>query len=286
MRTRPTPVLGIECRALTRATLARLFAAIIVLTAVIAVPMTQIHWDGTQASSQANKIDTLLNVMIILSSFVFAIVLVMLGYCIWKYRAKPGDESDGEPIHGNTKLEVAWTVIPTVIVLFGAVYSWIVLGQIESKAADALPINVTAQQYKWTFNYPLPNGKVVSSNKLVVPDGRQLQLHLTALDVVHSFWVPEWRIKRDLVPAGVGGNDVDNSVVVTPDRVGTYNVVCTELCGFGHATMRALVQVVPSDQFASWLAKQPRVKPVAGTPTGSATGSSQEFSNGSPTGGP
>ena len=114
---------------MTRATLVRLFAAIIVLTAVIAVPMTQIHWDGTQASTQADKIDTLLNVMIILSSFVFAIVLVMLGYCIWKYRAKPGDESDGEPIHGNTKLEIAWTVIPTVIVLFGAIYSWIVLGR-------------------------------------------------------------------------------------------------------------------------------------------------------------
>ena len=266
MRTPPTPARGIECRALTRATLARLFAAIIVLTAVIAVPMTQIHWDGTQASTQANKIDTLLNVMIILSSFVFAIVLVMLGYCIWKYRAKPGDESDGEPIHGNTKLEIAWTVIPTVIVLFGAIYSWIVLGDIESKAADALPVNVTAQQFKWTFNYPLPNDKVVSSNDLVVPEGRQLQLHLTALDVIHSFWVPEWRIKRDLVPAGPGGNDIDNEVPVTPDRLGTYQVVCTELCGFGHATMRALVRVVPQQEFDSWLAKQAKAQQgTAGT---------------------
>ncbi|MGH2976717.1 MAG: cytochrome c oxidase subunit II [Solirubrobacterales bacterium] len=271
---------------MTRATLVRLFAFVVVLTAVIAVPMTHIHWNGTQASAQAGEIDTLLNVMIVLSSFVFAAVIVMLGYCVWKYRAKPGDESDGEPIHGNTKLEITWTVIPTVIVLFGAVYSWIVLGDIESKAADDLPINVTAQQYKWTFNYPLGNGKEVSSNELVVPDGRQLDLHLTSLDVVHSFWVPEWRIKRDLVPTGPGGNDVDNDVVVTPDRVGTYNVVCTELCGFGHATMRALVRVVPPDQFATWLAKQPRVKPVQGTETGSTSGSASEFNNGSPTGGP
>jgi cytochrome c oxidase subunit II len=262
----------------TRATLTRIFAAILVLTAIIAVPMTQIHWDGTEASSQANKIDTLLNVMIILSSFVFAIVLVMLGYCIWKYRAKPGDESDGEPIHGNTKLEITWTVIPTVIVLFGAIYSWIVLGQIETKASDALPINVTAQQYEWTFNYPVGNGdEVVSSKVLEVPDGRQLELHLTSLDVIHSFWVPEWRIKRDLVPSGPGGNDVDNTVEVTPDRVGTYTVVCTELCGYGHATMRALVKVVPEDEFNAWLKKQPRVKAVPGTSTGSATGApSQE----------
>ena len=233
--------------------------------------MTQIHWNGTEASTQAHAIDTLLNVMIILSCFVFSIVLVMLGYCVWKYRAKPGDESDGEPIHGNTKLEIAWTVIPTVIVLFGAVYSWIVLGDIESQAADDLHINVTAQQYEWTFNYPQDNGKVVSSKVLVVPVDKQLDLKLTALDVLHSFWVPEWRIKRDLVPKGPGGNDVDDTVVVTPDRVGTYNVVCTELCGFGHATMRALVKVVPQDQFDKWLDNQPQLKPTPGSPESGST---------------
>jgi cytochrome c oxidase subunit 2 len=260
----------------TRATLVRIIGAIVVLTVVTAVPMVQIDWNGTAASTQADDIDTLLNVMIILSCFVFSIVLVMLGYCVWKYRAKPGDESDGEPIHGNTKLEIAWTVIPTVIVLFGAVYSWIVLDDIESKASDSLHINVTAQQYEWTFDYPQANGKVVSSHTLVVPEGRQLDIHLTALDVLHSFWVPEWRIKRDLVPAGPGGNDVDNTVVVTPDRVGTYNVVCTELCGFGHATMRALVKVLPQNEYESWLHRQPLVKPAAGSPSGSSTGTSTE----------
>ena len=266
---------------MTRATLVRLIAAIIVLTVVTAVPMTMIHWNGTEASTQAHEIDTLLNVMIILSCFVFSIVIVMLGHCVWKYRVKPGDESDGEPIHGNTRLEIAWTVIPTVIVLFGAIYSWIVLGDIESQASDALHIDVTAQQYEWTFNYPQPDGKVVSSKTLVVPDNRQLSLHLTALDVLHSFWVPEWRIKRDLVPAGPGGNDVDNTVVVTPDKVGTYNVVCTELCGFGHSTMRALVRVVPTAQYESWLKRQPEVTPSPGSPNGSSTGtSSQESADG------
>jgi cytochrome c oxidase subunit II len=158
-----------------------------------------------------------------------------------------------------------------VIVLFGAIYSWIVLGNIETKASDALRLNVTAQQFEWTFNYPQPGGKVVSSKELVVPEGRQLELHLTSLDVVHSFWVPEWRIKRDAVPAGLGGNDVDNEVEVTPDRLGTYNVVCTELCGFGHATMRALVKVVPPDEFATWLKRQPQVEPQPGTSTGAKT---------------
>jgi len=251
---------------LTRATLARLFAAIIVLTIVIAVPMTQIHWDGTQASSQANKIDTLLNVMIILSSFVFAIVLVMLGYCIWKYRARPGDESDGEPIHGNTKLEIAWTVIPTVIVLFGAVYSAIVLAHIEKQDPNEMNVWVVAQQYKWSFAYKAPGGQAVHSDVLNVPVDREIDFHLSALDVIHSFWVPEWRIKRDLVPAGTSGNHVDNTVVVTPDRLGTYNVVCTELCGYGHAAMRALVHVWPKQKFDGWLSNQARIQAKTGGP--------------------
>ena len=84
------------------------------------------------ASTAAPKIDTLLDVMIVLSSFVFAVVMVMMGYCIWRYRAKPGDESDGEPIHGNTRLEIVWTLIPTVIVLVCAGYSWIILDDIEA----------------------------------------------------------------------------------------------------------------------------------------------------------
>jgi cytochrome c oxidase subunit 2 len=268
----------------TRATLVRLIAVTLVLTAITAVPMVQIPWDGTQASAEADDIDTLLNVMIILSCFVFSIVMVMLGYSIWKYRAKPGDESDGEPIHGNAKLEVTWTVIPTVIVLFGAIYSWIVLGDIETKAANRLRLDVTAQQFAWTFNYPQENGKVVSSKALVVPENRQLELHLTALDVIHSFWVPEWRIKRDLVPAGEGGNDIDNVVEVTPNRLGTYNVVCTELCGYGHATMRALVRVVPEEEFNQWLSRQKPVEPQQGTATGTSTGASAADESGAGSG--
>ena len=261
---------------MTPATLIRLVAAMLVLTAVISVVMLQIDWNGVAGSTEADDVDLLTDVMIVLSAFVYSIVLVMLGYSIWRYRAKPGDESDGEPIHGNTKLEITWTVIPTVIVLFGAVYSWIILGDIESKASDPLRVDITGQQFQWTFNYPQPNGKVASSNVLVVPDGRQLDIRLTALDVIHSFWVPEWRIKRDAVPAGEGGNDIDNTVQVTPDRVGTYNVVCTEYCGFGHATMRALVRVVPESDFDSWLKRQELVEPQSGSPSGDVTGTPPE----------
>jgi cytochrome c oxidase subunit 2 len=235
----------------------------IALAAVMSVVLVQFNWFGDADSAQAGKIDTLFDVMIILSSFVFSIVVVMLAYAVWKFRAKPGDEGDGEPIHGNTRLEIAWTVIPTVIVLFGAVYSWIVLDDIEAKASDAMPLNVTAQQYKWTFEYPEvqtgeANGQptYLTSNQLHVPVDRQLSIHLTALDVIHSFWVPEWRIKRDAVPAGAGGDEIDDDFVVTPNEEGTFALICTELCGFGHATMRATVVVESKADFDQWVSDQ------------------------------
>src|SRR6478735_4746022 len=229
---------------MSRATFMKLAAAAISVTVVISVVMVNIDWLGMDGSVEKGQIITLLNVMIVLSSLVFSVVMVMMFYAIWKYRAKPGDESDGEPIHGNTRLEIIWTVIPTIIVIFGGVYSTIVLNDIEAKADDGpvMVVDVTAQQFEWRFDYP---DQGVTSNELHVPSGTQLELHLNALDVLHSFWVPEWGIKRDLVPGSdlPGGDDIDSTVRVTPNRPGVYSVVCTELCGWGHATMRAAAVV-------------------------------------------
>jgi cytochrome c oxidase subunit II len=237
----------------TPAILVRLIAAMLVVTAIFSVVLLQFDWFGNAASEERGPIDTLFDVMVVLSSFVFAIVVVMLGYAIWKFRAKPGDESDGEPIHGNTKLEIAWTVIPTVIVLFGAAYSWIVLDDIEAKADDRMPINITAQQFKWTFEYPEAG---VTTDELHVPVDQQLEIKLTALDVLHSFWVPDWGIKRDAVPAGLGGDEVDDEFVVTPNEEGTYSNICSELCGIGHSTMRSFVVVESQAEFDQWIGDQ------------------------------
>jgi cytochrome c oxidase subunit 2 len=229
-----------------RLPIVKMLAATVALTAAICAVMVPIHWDGQQASTAAPKIDNLLTVMIILSSFVFSLVMVMLFYALWKFRAKPGDESDGEPIHGNTKLEIAWTVIPTIIVLFGAAYSWIVLDEIEAKEADSLRVDVFSQQYAWSFGYP-GKGNVYSQGELHVPVNRQINFKMHAQDVIHSFWVPEWRIKKDNVPG------ITTTATVTPDKVGTYQLICTELCGFGHATMRAKVVVESPADFRKWV---------------------------------
>jgi cytochrome c oxidase subunit 2 len=239
----------------------KLIAAIIVLTAITSVIMLIPDWNGEQASTAADDIDTLLDVGIVLSSFVFSIVMVMMGYSLWRWRAKPGDESDGEPIHGNTRLEIAWTVIPTVIVVFLAIYSWIVLDDIEAKDPDRMQVEVTAQQFEWDFTYPEAG---VSSKEFHVPVDRQLDIQLRALDVLHSFWVPEWRIKRDLVP-GAPGAEIDDNIVVTPDKEGEYSVICTELCGVGHSTMRATVVVESEAEFEEWLSQQqPAPAPAGG----------------------
>jgi cytochrome c oxidase subunit 2 len=230
-----------------RLPIAKMLAATLALTAAISAVMLPIDWNGQEASTAAPKIDQLLDVMIVLSAFVFSLVLVMLFYALWKFKAKPGDESDGEPIHGNTRLEIAWTVIPTIIVLFGAGYSWAVLSDIEEPAENPITVDVFSQQFAWSFGYP-GKGNAYSEGEMHVPLGRQVHFKIHALDVIHSFWVPEWRIKKDNVPG------ITTTAIVTPDKPGTYQLICTELCGFGHAAMRATVVVEPPAEFRRWIA--------------------------------
>jgi cytochrome c oxidase subunit 2 len=229
-----------------RLPIAKMLAATVAMTAAISAVMLSINWDGQEASTAAPKIDDLLNVMIVLSSFVFSLVIVALFYALWKFKAKPGDESDGEPIHGNTKLEIAWTVVPTIIVLFGAGYSWSVLSDIEKLDKNPLTVDVFSQQYAWSFGYP-GKGNVYSQGEMHVPLNRQIQFKMHAQDVIHSFWVPEWRIKKDNVPG------ITTTAIVTPDKLGTYQLICTELCGFGHASMRAKVVVETPAAFQKWV---------------------------------
>src|SRR3954452_712443 len=229
----------------------KLIAAVIVLTVITSVIMLIPNWNGEEASTAAGKIDTLLDVMIVLSSFVFSIVMVMLGYSLWRWRVKPGDEGDGAPIHGNTRLEIAWTVIPTVIVLFGAIYSSITLDNIEAHDPDLMVVDVYAQQYEWHFNYPAQG---TTSRELHVPVDRQVEFRMHTLDVLHSFWVPEWRIKKDAVPG------ITTRAYVTPTKAEDLTLVCTELCGFGHATMRAPVGVKPPRApFHKWATSRPPI---------------------------
>jgi cytochrome c oxidase subunit II len=229
-----------------RIPIAKMAGVVVALAAAISAVMLSINWNGAEDSTAAPKIDNLLNLLIVLSSIVFSIVVVALGYALWKFRAKPGDESDGESIHGNTRLEIAWTVVPTIIVLFCGGWSWKVLNEIEEPVAGAMSLDVFAQQYAWSFGYP-GKGYVYSQGVMHVPVNRQIDFKMHSQDVIHAFWVPQWRIKKDAVPG------ITTSIRVTPDKVGRYQLICTELCGFGHASMRAKVVVQSQSAFDKWV---------------------------------
>jgi cytochrome c oxidase subunit 2 len=206
-----------------------------------------IDWFPVNAAGDAGQIDTIYDVLLICSVPIFVLVMTIVIYSVIRFRARPGDMRDGPPIHGNTRLEVIWVTIPFLMVTALAVYGWVVLDDIEAKQPDALVVNVTGQQFTWTFEYPQEK---VSSAGLVLPDGRPVEFRIKTNDVIHSFWVPEFRLKSDAVPG------LTTKIRLTPDRVGRYQVVCAELCGLGHAAMRQNVRVVAPATFDAWLERQ------------------------------
>jgi cytochrome c oxidase subunit 2 len=210
-----------------------------------------IDWFPTQASTQAKTIDNLWDLLIILTVPIFMLVTVIVLFSVWKFRMRPGEESlDGPPIHGNTRLEVVWTAIPAIMLVALCSWAYIKLTSIEEAQANEMSINVTGQQFTWTYEYPQAGGKPVRSNILYLPMGRPVRFNVKALDVIHDFWVPAFRMKIDAVPG------ITTRYRVTPDRLGTYPVVCAELCGLGHSVMRSTTKVVTPAAFAAWLAKQ------------------------------
>jgi cytochrome c oxidase subunit II len=227
-------------------------------------------WFPVAASVQADRQDALYMALMWMSSFIFFLVAVFLLYSVWKWRARPGDEDrDGKPIHGNTSLEIIWTIIPTIIVVAFAVAAGIVLVKNETVPHDRLVVRVNGQQFTWWFQYP--GGKV--SHELVLPIDKPTEFVIRSVeescidqgtnwkkcgDVIHSFYVPEFRVKADAVPG------IINRTYAEPTRMGTYPLICTELCGLGHSEMRSIVHVVSQEEYDRWLAALPAPKPAQG----------------------
>lgn len=229
-------------RSLIQVTVVAVVASVI-LTAV----SLAIDWFPEQASTSADDVDLLYDVLLIVSVPIFVLVMTVAIYSVVRFRARPGDERDGDPIHGNARLEVIWIAVPTVLVTALAVYGWLVLDDQEDPRPDTMDVNVRAGQFAWRFEYPQPGGESVRSNELYLPKDRPVRFRIKTDDVVHSFWVPEFRIKQDAVPGIV------TTTQTVPSRAGDFNVVCAELCGLGHATMRQQVHVMEGDRFASWI---------------------------------
>ena len=234
-----------------RASVVQLVVLGVIASAIGIVLALVIDWFPTQASMQADPIDTLWDVLLIASVPVFVLVQAIVLYSVWKFRMRPGQEQqDGPPIHGNTRLEVIWTLIPSILILGLCAYAYFVLEDIEEAKASEMRINVVGQQFAWTFEYPQGGGDPIRSNQLYLAEGRPVHFHVQSRDVIHDFWVPAFRMKIDAVP------DVTTRYRVTPNKTGSFPVVCAELCGIGHAYMRQSARVVSVADFDRWLTEQ------------------------------
>ena len=231
-----------------RSSIASLVGIGIVAGGIATAVALLVPWLPVSASKEAGRIDFVFWFVVGICIFIFAIVAAVTIYAVIRFRAAPDDDSDGPPIHGHTGLEIAWTVIPTVLVTAIGITSAIVLSRNDAVAKDALHVNVVAQQFTWTFSYP--DAHNLASATLVLPRGRETVLSFTSKDVIHAFFVPEFRENEDIVPG------LTTSINVTPTRDGTYPVICNELCGLGHAVMRSTATVMEPAAFDKWLKGQ------------------------------
>ena len=209
------------------------------------------------ASSFAEDIDLIFWVILGITTFFFILVFVLLIYFMIRYRAKkPGEE--GINFHGHLGLEIAWTIIPAVLFVAIAIYSADVLNQMDNPPEGALVVQVEGVQFGWNFAYEAntPSGFVTTQNTLHLPVNEPVVLEIISKDVLHSFWVPAFRLKQDALP------DSMRILWFEPTLEGTYPVICAELCGSGHSDMLAKVIVESRAEYDAWL--QDEVDRIAG----------------------
>src|SRR5215470_10293837 len=233
-----------------------------VATAVALVPV----WLPLDASREAGRIHFVIWFVIAICIFIFAIVAAVMIYAVLRFRVQEDDFEDGPPVHGHTGLEITWTVIPFVLVTAIAIVSAIVLSRNDAQAQDTLRIDVVAQQFEFTFSYP--DAKNITSPVLRLPKDRSVELYMRSLDVIHSVFVPQFSQKEDIVPGLV------TQLHITPTRLGTFPLECTELCGLGHSLMRSQAIVMEPAAFDAWLRQQEKSAAPAPPSTTQTTTSS------------
>ncbi len=250
---------------------------------------TRVNLLPLDASTNAPTYDSLFKVLLSIGTMLFLGISIVLVYSLVRFRRSAGEVADGPPLEGNLPLEIVWTAIPAVVILFVGIYSYDIYDRMGgmtpldhgalhhqhtmetpapepaqgqriwggigpaissdatspgSASAAVLPVEVTAMQFAFIFHYPEAN---ITSGELHVPLGQPVELQMKALDVIHAFWVPQFRLKQDVIP----GQPTVLSFTAT--RPGTYPVICAELCGPYHGGMRTSVVVHEPDDYQAWL---------------------------------
>jgi cytochrome c oxidase subunit 2 len=209
-------------------------------------------WLPEGTSSYSGTIDDMFFVILWVTGVAFVLTEALLFYFVWRYRGRPGVRATYT--HGNTALEVVWTIVPAVFLVFLAVASRNVWNQVKgSVPATDETVLVTAKQFTWEVRYAGADGAfetaddVVTDNEMRLPVGKPSRIRLRSRDVLHSFFVPSFRLKQDAVP----GLSID--VWVQPEKTGDFEIACAELCGFGHYSMRGLLTVLSEADYRAWL---------------------------------
>jgi len=237
-------------------------------------------WLPVGASASTAGIDHHFTTTFILMGIVFVAAQVALGYLVWNYRDRGSSSSKVAYSHGNTSLEVVWTLLTTVLFvgLNLATYNLWAAERFDPAGANAVRVEVTGMQFAWYFRYPGPDGKFGATNPeledasaggeaalgldpkdpaskddvvtgtMVVPVNREIEVILRAHDVIHSFFIPSMRFKQDAVPG------LAIHMHFTPIQTGDYEILCAELCGLGHYKMHGMLKVVSQDEYDKWLA--------------------------------
>ena len=232
--------------------MAKAIVQLVAIGLVIAGALTAVavlfQWLPTSASEEFDRIQGIFWFATVISIIIFSLVTAVVLFSVWKWRVPLDDDKDGPPIHGHTGLEILWTAVPAVLVTAIGIVSAVVLARNAEEGPRPIEVQAIGQQFAWKFVYPQYDD--LETGELVLPIGQKAHFTMTAVDVIHSFWVPNFGQKMDAVPG------IETEIVVTPNRLGDFAVVCTELCGLGHATMRARARVVREAEFDAWVEEQ------------------------------
>ncbi|NLF13452.1 MAG: cytochrome c oxidase subunit II [Anaerolineaceae bacterium] len=217
---------------------------VVIVTLLVILLLTSTNLLPGLASEEGAFVDQMFRAQIYVIAFIFSLIVVLVLYSVVVFRQKPGDEGEGQYITGNTALEIGWTLVPLVIVIIFATWGALHLAEVTAGEEGELVVEVTGFQFGWRFDYPDAG---VSSDELWLPLNRQVLFRITSRDVIHSFWVPEFRLKQDAVPGRW------TELRVKPTETGDYRLRCAELCGYAHAAMISRVVVVEPAAFEAWL---------------------------------
>jgi cytochrome c oxidase subunit 2 len=242
-----------------RSTIWRLLVIALLLLPVLAACGSTPQTTLEPQSERADQIYDLFKIFFWAGIAVFVVVETILVLVIIRFRERKRKDGLASEMHGNTKLEIAWTIAPAVLVAFLATATYQTQAKVQREPENPLIITAIGHQWWWEFNYDAPLAELHTANELYVPQGREIKVLLESADVIHSFWVPRLMGKTDMLPGHT------NRLYFNARDVGTYEAQCAEFCGEQHAVMRFKVVVLPAAEFDAWAAamKTPAAEPPA-----------------------